>query len=191
MRKGLAASFFRLASIAKKHKWPLIFGFFLLLFVTSLGVPIHGFIAIVILSVIAAFSTYYRKYVKLTVGFETVTFATVLCTVAYGPMIGALVGLVSCFAAEFIPQLIDPSSFLWILSYPVVALVVYWLHGLGVPLFWLGMAGTAVQNIIAEPIRFLSGDELLRTMGFLSVTGSIISNIILFNLLAGPVLSIM
>ncbi|MBI3051718.1 hypothetical protein HYY74_04650 [Candidatus Woesearchaeota archaeon] len=181
----------RAVSLVKRKKWLFIAVFFLLILLWSLGISMKAAFFITALTLTAALSTYYRVYMKFTLGFETVTLATVLTTVVYGPFVGIAVGLVSSFAAEFIPQLIDPSSFFWILSYIPAALAVAFLHSLGVPLFWLGMAATLIQNAIAEPIRLFSGDTLLRGMGVFSVTGSFISNLILFGVVAQPLLSLM
>ncbi|MBI4438913.1 hypothetical protein HY640_03200 [Candidatus Woesearchaeota archaeon] len=192
MRRVPAGSAFRGSlSLLKRRKWLFISCLFVVLLLSSLGLTFKGAVFVVALSLTAGLSTYYRRYTKLTIGFETVTFATVLTAVAYGPLIGSIVGLVSSFAAEFIPQLIDPSSFLWILSYPVVALVCSSLFESGVSLFWVGFVGSFIQNVIAEPIRIFSGDEYLRTMGVLGVTGSTVFNIILFRTLASPLYAAM
>ena len=164
--------------------------FLILIMLSSWGIKPKGALIIFLLTITASFSTYYRRYIKFTLGFETVTFATVIATVAYGPTVGIAVGLVSAFAAEFIPQMIDPSSFLWIFSYVLVALATWFLHGWGVPVFWLGMVASFIQNAVAEPIRIFSGDDYLRGMGIFSVVGSTMWNILLFSVLAGPVLSI-
>ncbi|MBI2575564.1 hypothetical protein HYV82_06790, partial [Candidatus Woesearchaeota archaeon] len=121
-----------------KKKWHFIAGFFALLLLLSFGILLKNVIIIAILTAIASLSTYYKYYIKFTVGFELVTFATVITTVAYGPLIGAMVGLVASIAAEVIPKLIDPSSFLWIISMPISAFAVAFFHSLGVPIFWLG-----------------------------------------------------
>ena len=191
MPRNVVLSHVKWITFVRQKKWYFIFGLIAILIMSSLGVSVKGTFFVFALTIIGAFSTYYRKYVKLTFGFETVTLATVLTTVAYGPVIGSIVGLVSAFGAEFIPELIDPSSFFWILSYIPVAFAVHSMNASGVPLFWLGMIATVIQNVIAEPIRIFSGDELMRGMGVLSVGGSTVSNIILFSVVASPLLSLM
>lgn len=174
-----------------KRKWLYIGVFFALLFVLALGINIKNVIMVVLLALVASFSTYYKKYIKFTIGFEFVTLATVLTAIAYGPLVGALVGLVSSIAAEVIPQLIDTSSFLWIISVPASAFVVYFFHGLGVPLFWLGIISILVQFIISEPIRIFWGDEYTRTMGWVNIVTTLGWTILWFRLLAPPLLSIL
>lgn len=78
-----------------RKKWHFIAVFFVLLLLLAFGVVLKNVIIIAVLTAIASISTYYKHYIKFTVGFELVTFATVLTTVAYGPLIGAAVGLVS------------------------------------------------------------------------------------------------
>ncbi len=167
-----------------KHKKFFLIGLFGLLVIFSLGSMLKAAFMILLLTLIASFSTFYKRYVKFTIGFELVTFSTVLTTVAYGPAIGALVGFVSAVAAEVIPQLIDPSSFFWIISLPVSAFAVAFFHGLGVPLFWLAYVSLAVQFIFSEPMRMLSGDEYLKTMGMVNMITSCVWTILWFKLLA-------
>ncbi|MBI3033948.1 hypothetical protein HYY72_02215 [Candidatus Woesearchaeota archaeon] len=174
-----------------KHKWIFILGFCLILFGYIRGVAIKNSVMIIVLILVASFSTYYKKYVKFTLGFELVTFATVLTTVAYGPMVGALVGFVSSIAAEVIPQLIDPSSFFWIISLPVSAFVVAFFSSMGVPLFWLGFISIATQFMISEPIRIFSGDSYLKTMGTVNIVTTAAWTVLWFKLLAPAVLPLM
>ncbi|MBI2134176.1 hypothetical protein HYU11_05865 [Candidatus Woesearchaeota archaeon] len=167
-----------------RHKRFFILGFFCILVLVLFGGYIKNAVTILLLTLIASFSTYYKKYIRFTLGFELVTFSTVLTTVAYGPLIGAIVGFVSAVAAEVIPQLIDPSSLFWIISLPVSAFVVAFFHGLGVPLFWLGFISLFVQYAISEPMRIFSGDDYLRTMGFVNMITTLGWAILWFRVLA-------
>ncbi|MBI4438367.1 hypothetical protein HY640_00375, partial [Candidatus Woesearchaeota archaeon] len=135
-----------------KHKKLFIAAIFAVLLLLFTGLELDEAIITITLTAIASFSTIYKKYLKFTIGFELVTFATVLTTLKYGLPIGAVVGFVSALAAEVIPQLIDPSSFFWILSLPASAFAVSFFHNLGVnSLLWLGLISLAVQFTISEP----------------------------------------
>ncbi|GEM_PF-3986773 len=174
-----------------KKKWHFIAGFFALLLLLSFGVVLKNVIIIAILTAIASVSTYYKYYIKFTIGFELVTFATVLTTVSYGPLVGAMVGFAAAIAAEVIPKLIDPSSFFWILSVPASAFIVALFHSMGVPIFWLGLISIAVQFIISEPLRLLSGDEYLKTMSLVNIITTTVWTIMWFRVLAPIVLPMM
>src|SRR3989344_16846 len=64
---------------------------------------------VVFLILLGSLSTIYKFKIKISFGFELVTLATVLSTVAYGPLIGFFVGFISALAAELIPQMIEAS----------------------------------------------------------------------------------
>lgn len=174
-----------------KHKKLFILGFFILLLLAVLGINIKSAVMVVLLTVIASVSTIYKKYMKFTIGFELVTFSTVLTAVAYGPLIGAIVGFVSAVAAEVLPQLIDPSSFFWILSLPLSAVLAAFLYSLGVPIFWLGMLSVVVQLAVSEPMRIFSGDQYLVTMGTVNIITTLVWNILFFKILAPAILPIL
>ncbi len=174
-----------------KNKTPFLIGLFAMLIFIALGTSAKGAIMAIILTIIASFSTYYKRYVKFTMGFELVTLATVLTTVAYGPLIGALVGFVSATAAEVIPQMIDPSSFFWILSLIVSAFAVAFFHGMGVPLFWLGFVSLTIQFIMTEPIRFFSGDSYLKTMSIVNIVTTTAWTVLWFKVVAPILIGIM
>ncbi len=165
--------------------------FFAFLVLLLLGAALKAAIFIVILTVVASVSMYYKRFFRFTFGFELVTFSTVLVTVAYGPMIGAVVGFVSAVAAEVLPQMIDSSSFFWIISVPVSAFVVSFMFGIGVPLFWLGFVSLAVQFMISEPIRIFSGDQYLKSMGIVNIVTTSAWALLWFRFLAPVVLSMM
>lgn len=174
-----------------RHKWLLIGGALTAFVILMFGIQLKNALVIVLLTLAASFSTYYKKYIKFTVGFELVTLATVLTAIAYGPFIGAIVGFVSSLAAEVIPQMIDPSSFFWIISVVVSAFAAAFLHSIGLPLFWIGMGALAVQLIISEPPRLFSGDQYLQSMAAVNIVTTLGWTVLWFRLLAEPLLTVM
>lgn len=74
---------------------------------------------------------------------------------------------------------------------PASAFVAAFFHGIGVPLFWLGLLSIAVQFIISEPIRLFSGDEYLRTMSIVNIITTTGWTVLWFRVFAPVVLGMM
>ena len=172
-----------------KNRWKvLLLGIFLLIFINYTRL-VKDILIILVLMVIGSFSTFYKYRVKISLGVELVTMVTVLTSLVYGPIIGAIVGVISSTLSVVLPQMVDASDVLYIVSKIVVAIVVYILRGS--PLMFLCVIALVIEWIMSEPLRLMSGSIELRMMSFLYMSTGLIWNIFVFIYLAPPLLNMM
>lgn len=172
-----------------KHRWKLLFLGILFLLIVNYPQQSRKIITILLLTIIASFSTFYKFRVKISLGVELVTMATVLTSLVYGPVIGAIVGIISSTLSVVLPQMVDASDVFYVVAHAVVAFVVYALRGW--PLMALVIIAMLIEWAMSEPIRLLSGSIELRTMAFLYMSSNLIWNILVFIYIAPPVYNLM
>ncbi len=110
-----------------------------------------------LLIVIASFSMVYNLIIRFSFGFELIMLATVLCSVAYGPVVGVLVGFVSLFFAEIISSKMSYNTFISFIGIAVVAIVASSFSGDNISTW--GIMMTFLYDIIIVPLYLLSGSN--------------------------------
>lgn len=144
------------------------------------------------LFLIGAFSTFYRRKLENfgELGFEFVTFTTVIAGVAFGPIAGAIFGFVTAFAAMAIARDMEPTSFLFVAASTIIGAAAQPLSShLGI--LSLGLISIAFSAMLAQFFTFFIQPELEPKI--VVATGIIVNfaaNYILFAYLAKPILAI-
>ncbi|TAL58271.1 MAG: hypothetical protein EPN86_00465 [Nanoarchaeota archaeon] len=180
----------RLMGFILKHKWKIVAGIALFFLYVNATNTISSLLFIVFLIAVAAFSTFYKYWFKLSFGFELVTMTTVVTTILYGAIIGMIVGLISAILAELLPQMIESSSIFWITSVTLSALIVSVMHALGASILAMGLASFAFQMLISEPIRLIGPIEV-RMQAFLYLFTGFLWNLFIFTKVAPLLIAIM
>jgi hypothetical protein len=165
----------------------LVIAFFILtLLFTS---KIRIIISILLLAAAGAFGQVYRRSIRVPPAIEFVTFGTVLVGYSYGPWAGAIFGIVVTLAAEVMSSTIDAFVIGYVPSRAAIGVIASFLtaHGIVDVGIWM----TIAYNVLAQPLYLLQPDAELRLKLVFFVTGNIIFNIMLFRLLAEPVLFLM
>ncbi len=147
-------------------------------------------ISVVILLLLASFSTVYKRKMGMPLGgIELVTFGTVLTAVAFNPIIGLMFGIVSSLASEIISQNIGPLTWAYALSTGFLGLLAGYFSHLN--LIFLGVAFTAASLLINQVIYLFIGDADIKSMTAVYIATNLIFNIILFATVGGRVLALL
>lgn len=162
----------------------LLVGLLLLYFVFG-----PGFAAVVVMIVfilIGMFSTFYQNFFKSPINFEMVKFVTVLTSVAYGPIPGMLVGMISSFIGKLISGRLEADSFVSLIAIAIISFLAYAFRSMDIVM--LGMLMVVLYHLIIFPAVLMLGG----TMGYgIIYSGSnIIFNLIIFSYLGRFVLSL-
>lgn len=131
----------------------LLVVFALILFVRH----ILDIIVIIALITLGAISMIYQRVVRYSIGIELCIFATVISAVAYGSIIGAIVGFVSLFLAEVLSLRIAPNTFIGLAAISLIGLItpLFW----PADIFWLGMGMTILYDAAIIPGYILTGSS--------------------------------
>ena len=175
-----------------RHRYLVVFICLLLLFASiNFGAAKRlGFI--VGLTVLGSISTFYKYRIKLSLGVELCTLATVLCGIAYGPIIGMVVGIISCTLSVVLPQMVDATDVFYIVAFAIVGLLsplmfhVFHLH-----LMIIAMIAVIIIMVISEPLRLLSGSVELQFMAWLFIVTNLAWNFLIFSWFGQGLLSLM
>jgi hypothetical protein len=169
----------------------VILGIILIFAISNFGAAKQwGFI--IGLTVLGSVSTFYKIRVKLSLGVELCTLATVLCGIAYGPVVGMIVGIVSCTLSCVLPQMVDATDIFYIGSFGLIGFLAPLLYlGFHLPLILIAMIAVIIQIVISEPLRLMSGSVELQMMAWLFIISSLAWNFLIFSWFGGPLLSLM
>ena len=125
----------------------------------------------VILILLGAVSLIHSRYFKYShyIGFELCTLATVLTSLAYGPGVGALTGLVSITMGFILSGYFKPTYFISVLTMPLIGLLVpFFSNHLSLP--FLGLLMTLIYDAIILPLYVLVGGSRIASAGIFFVT---------------------
>ncbi len=151
---------------------------------------IASIISVILLLLLASFSTVYKKKMGMPLGgIELVTFGTVLTAVAFNPVIGLLFGIVSSLASEIISQNIGPLTWIYVLITGFLGLLAgYFSH---LDLLFLGVAFTVASLLLNQAIYLFIGDADVKTMTVVYIVSNLAFNVILFATIGGRVLALL
>ncbi|MBI2146973.1 hypothetical protein HYU19_00670 [Candidatus Woesearchaeota archaeon] len=145
------------------------------------------FVILLLLAINAVLSLIIRPFKTVLSGIEIVTFSTVLCSVAYGPKTGMLVGLVSIIVSLLCLGRFTNYA---VLMVPVVMLLGYlafYLSAFGIAA--AGIIMTAAYNLVIFCIIIFLGGNTVKGFSYIGV--NIVLNIFLFSVLAPIALKMM
>ncbi|MBS3132786.1 hypothetical protein J4470_01480 [Candidatus Woesearchaeota archaeon] len=167
-----------------RNKFKAAIAVVLLVLIISFSNIIFPAIVIMSLGVIATFSTSYKRIIRMPPAVELITFTTVIVSLAYGPVIGAIYGAVVSFTAEVMTNALDIFILTFVPSRAVVGLVA----GLAFDMFngnilVTGVSLSIMYNLIAQPFYIFLADVEMRMKSFFFLFLNIGSNFIWFAVL--------
>lgn len=140
------------------------------------------------LGVIASFSTSYKRFIRVPPAVELVTFTTVMVSLAYGPLVGAIYGAVVTFTAEIMTNALDVFIISFVPSRAVIALTAgfffQWFNG---SVLLTGVLSSILYNLIAQPFYLFMADVEMRLKSVFFIAFNIGSNFIIFAVLGNIV----
>jgi hypothetical protein len=138
---------------------------------------------------LGAVSMLYQRYLRFGnyIGFELCMLATVLTSLAYGPHYGAFTGFVSITAAFVLSGNFKHSSFISILTLPLIGLIVPIFRNMS--LLYLGILMTIIYDAIILPLYILLGSRIIPSVIFFIT--HILINAWVFSMIAPFIYSLM
>ena len=170
-----------------EKKKALAFLVLLLVVALVLGRYIKALLFICVLTIVASLSMVYNLVIRLSLGFEFIMLATVLCSVAYGPIVGVAVGLVSLFFAEFISTKLTYNTFVSFIGITIIGFIASFNGGGNITMWGIFM--TVLYDLIIIPGYLITGSHPIKC--FIFVVTHIPWNIWVFSVLAPRVLESM
>lgn len=173
-----------LSSLLQRRR--LLFGAaIVLLLILFFGDYIKDAVVLLILGLIAVFSTIYKRFMRVPPAVELVTFSTVMVGLSYGPVAGAVFGAVATLAAEIFNSGVDAFIIGYIPARAVVGAVSSFFPAANI--VYLGLSMSILYNLISQPLYALQSDAELRIKLLAFVIVNVSSNFIIFSLLGGLV----
>ncbi|HIG98667.1 TPA: hypothetical protein HA231_04560 [Candidatus Woesearchaeota archaeon] len=158
-----------------------------------IGIPWKAILFFPPLFLIAAFSTFYKRLIRVPPAFELISLTTIAVGMTHGPWAGAIFGATSALAAEVINSGVDA----FIVGYVVGRAVMGALAGMLAATFLasnivlFGMALTLLFNLIAQSLYLLQGDPEAKVKTAVYVTLNMGLNWIIFSLLGRALLTLL
>ena len=177
LRKGSDALF---SYILRNKKWALLAVAVVFLAIVFGSIILPAF-AIIIMGVIASFSTSYKRFIRMPPAVELVTFTTVMVSLAYGPLIGAIYAAVVTLTAEIMTNALDIFIISFIPARVVIALIAGYAYS-----FWdggmlaTGFTLSIIYNLVAQPFYLFLADAQMRVKSMFFIFINIGSNFIFF-----------
>jgi len=138
------------------------------------------------LILLGAFSMIYVRFFKYShyIGLELCLMATVLTSLAYGPLYGAVTGFVSIFLAFVISGYIKWSIFISVLTLPVIGIVTPFFnsHVFHNNLAYLGVFMTILYDAIILPLYIMIGNSRIYTSAVFFITHVLLNAWIFSNI---------
>ncbi len=157
----------------------------------SLVNSIKGVLVISVLAVIASYSTIYKRVVRIPSAIELVTLGTVVVSISYGPLPGAIFAVVTTIASEIISSAVDMFTLVYAFARGVIGVVaVYAYPMVGGNIVLLGLLMTLLFNVICQPVYLLPGDIETKVKALYFFVMSISFNLLAFFLLGNLLLRI-
>ncbi len=177
--------------IQKRKKWAFIIAGFLLAayFLGISAADLSKMLIIIILLVVASFSTFYKRYFRAPPVFELMTFSTVFVTALYGLPTGLIFGAISQMASEALSGAVDAQIIIFVPARSMLALTTYIaINFFNVTDFFvLGLLAILAYNLMVQPISWFMGDMQLRAKTIYYTIFYTVCNFFIFKILSGPV----
>lgn len=168
VRKGRFSDY---VSFARRQVFDLVSSFFksltprnVLLLVSAVvilalfGRNLKDIVLVSILAVAASYSTVYKRTIRVPSAVELVTLGTVITGAAYGPVVGALFGVVTTIASEIISSGVDVNTLFYAVGRGIAGGVSQTLiFGLGWGVVAVGMIALVIFHAVSDAIYVVSG----------------------------------
>ncbi len=125
------------------------------LFIAVRHKPLFFTVFLILLGAVSLIHSRYFKYSHY-IGFELCTLATVLTSLAYGPVYGMITGFTSITLGFILSGYFKPTYFISVLTMPLLGLLVpFFSNHLSLP--YLGLLMTLIYGAIILPLYVLVG----------------------------------
>ena len=144
-----------------------------------------------LLILLGAVSLIHSRYFKYShyIGFELCLMATVLTSLAYGPVYGMVTGFTSITLGFILSGYFKPTYFISVLTMPLIGLLVpFFSNHLSLP--YLGLLMTLIYDAIILPLYVLVGGSRIPSASIFFVT-HVLLNIWIFSTIAPIILRLM
>ncbi len=122
------------------------------------GRNLKDIIFVSVMAMAASFSTIYKRTIRVPSAVELVTLGTVVTGVAYGPMVGALFGVVTTIASEIISSGIDVNTLFYAIARGLAGgLAQLMVVSFGWGIVVAGMAALVIFHVVSDFIYVVSG----------------------------------
>jgi hypothetical protein len=189
MNAKVQAFWAKAQKLGLRHKRAVIIGTIILLLVIVFFSQMRTIFSVLLLGAAGAFGQMYRRMVRIPPAVEFVTFGTVLIGYVYGPWAGAIFGVLVTMTAEIMSSSIDAFVIGYVPARAAIGVIAAFLTSYDITTVGIGM--TVAYNLLAQPLYMIQPDAELRLKLVFFVVGNVIFNIMLFKLLAEPVLFLM
>ncbi len=173
-------------------RWRYVIPAFVLVWIyISLVNSIKGVIIISVLAVVASYSTIYKRVVRIPSAIELVTLGTVVVSISYGPLPGAVFAVATTIASEIISSAVDMFTLVYAFARGVIGIVAGYAYSLlGGNILLLGLSMVLLFNAICQPVYLLPGDLETKVKAMYFFVISIAFNLLSFFLLGNLLLRI-
>lgn len=155
------------------------------------GRNIKDILLVSVLAFAASYSTIYKRTIRMPSAVELVTLGTVITGAAYGPLIGALFGVITTVASEIISSGVDVNTLFYAVSRGISGGVAQLLIvNFGWSVVMAGMAALAIFHVVSDAIYLISGGvEAVPKIIYFAIVNTLF-NLLVFAFLGGPLLSL-
>ncbi len=154
--------------------------------------PVKILLSVAALFALGAFSTYYKRKLEGfgAVGFEFVTFTTVIAGIAFGPVVGALFGFATALVSVAISRDVGPTTVMFLIATAVIGAAAQPLS-VHLGIVALGMASLAFSAIAVHSFTvFVQRDAEITTVVLAGIIVNFAVNYLLFAYAARPLLAL-
>ncbi len=139
---------------------------------------------IVFMGVVASFSTSYKRFIRVPPAVELVTFTTVMVSLAYGPVVGAVYGAIVTVTAEVMTNALDLFIISFVPSRAAIALSAgFFFHQFNGNILLTGAVSSVLYNLLAQPVYLFMADAGMRVKSMFFIAFNIGSNFAIFAIL--------
>jgi hypothetical protein len=152
---------------------------------------IKGFLTLIVLAAFGSFSTYYKRKLENfgAIGFEFVTFTTVLVGVAFGPLVGALFGFAVSLTSVVLSRDIGVTTPIFLIATAAIGTAAQTLSN-HIGIIPLGMLALFFSAIAVNFFTFfVQPDMEMKIVTGTGVVVNFIANYIILTNLAKPILA--
>ena len=178
--------------LTKNNKLLLaVAGIILILLIIFKNVLI-ALLAVPFLFCLGVFSVYYKRKLEgfSAVGFELVTFASVITGAAYGPIVGAIFGLASSVASVIVSRDIGPTTVVYFMASALVGALAQPIYA-SFGILAAGMMLLAVSTVLVQAFTFfVQSDTELKILVAIGIITNFAVNYIFFAFLGKPIMAL-
>lgn len=168
--------------ILNKLKSNFILLIILALLIVFAGSLIKAIFIILAFYVLGSVSLFYNRWVKMSLGFEFITFATVFTGMLYGPIAGAIVGFLSLTTAEIISARFTGSTIISLAAIAFIGAIAQ--NFVNWDIRYAGLLLAFIYDLIIIPLYILTGSHPIRSLLFMAT--HLLWNAWVFFVLAPP-----